>query len=183
MNTPVDLRNKRFGRLTVLDNPPNREKKKRPRWLCRCDCGKEKWVASLHLNNGHTQSCGCLGKESRMKLPGEAGFNYVLRFYIRNARNRGLVWNLTNEQARILTSQQCFYCGEAPSVQSDKSISSNGKYPYNGIDRFDNKLGYEIENCVSCCKNCNRIKKDFSVDWMKKVLIRLGYKVELDDSI
>ena len=28
----------------------------------------------------------------------------------------------------------------------------------NGIDRMDQKHGYVIENCVSCCKLCNFMK-------------------------
>lgn len=35
----------------------------RPKWLCRCDCGKEKpiWATSLH--QGRTISCGCYNAE------------------------------------------------------------------------------------------------------------------------
>lgn len=182
-NKPIDLRSKRFGRLTVEDNPPDRSRKGYPKWLCKCDCGNERWVYSLYLNNGHTQSCGCLGKESRMKPPGEAGFNYVLRFYRRNAKARCLSWELTNEQVRELTTMDCFYCGKQPSTVSDKGISQNGQYTYNGIDRLDNTVGYVYKNCVPCCQDCNRIKKDFSIDWMKKILMRLGYTIRLDDSI
>ena len=48
----------------------------------------------------------------------------------------------------------------------EKSQYNNGDFIYNGIDRLDNKLGYEEENCVPCCYLCNRMKwsiteKDF----------------------
>jgi hypothetical protein len=31
-------------------------------------------------------------------------------------------------------------------------------YIYNGVDRVNNDFGYSIDNCVSCCKVCNRMK-------------------------
>ena len=47
---------------------------------------------------------------------------------------------------------------------------------YNGIDRKDNNIGYIIENCVSCCGICNRMKMDMSYDDFLNH-IRLIYKV------
>ena len=137
----------------------------------------------MHLVSGHTRSCGCLGIESRMKSPGEAGLNYVIRFYTRNAEKRCLDWKLTSNQVKELTSKNCFYCGKSPSTKLEKYMSLNGQYTYNGIDRLDNLKGYTYDNCVSCCQNCNRAKKDFSIEWMIKILSRLGYTVRLDDSI
>ena len=32
-------------------------------WLCECICGKSKEVKAYNLNNGHSQSCGCLNQE------------------------------------------------------------------------------------------------------------------------
>ena len=32
----------------------------------------------------------------------------------------------------------------------------------NGIDRFDNTLGYIESNCKSCCNTCNMMKNRFS---------------------
>jgi hypothetical protein len=37
----IDLTGKRFGRLEVLKRVEN-EKRGHPRFLCKCDCGKEK---------------------------------------------------------------------------------------------------------------------------------------------
>ncbi len=53
-----DLAGDRFGRLVV------KRRKGRIRseatWLCQCDCGNEKVVASRLLRDGTVQSCGCL---------------------------------------------------------------------------------------------------------------------------
>lgn len=56
----VDLNGSQFGRLSVVERDglvvPTR-------WICRCECGVVKSVASSKLTSGNTQSCGCLGRE------------------------------------------------------------------------------------------------------------------------
>jgi len=52
-----NLKGKKFGRLTVL------KQDKHFRWLCKCDCGKQKTVRSWFLINNQVKSCGCLLKE------------------------------------------------------------------------------------------------------------------------
>lgn len=52
----------RFGRWTVLGGSmttPQGERK----YLCRCDCGTERYVLERSLLYGGSQSCGCLRKE------------------------------------------------------------------------------------------------------------------------
>lgn len=52
---------KRFGTLTVGSRSAN-DRFGRVRFLCKCDCGKERIVRLTDLLNGHTKSCGCLRK-------------------------------------------------------------------------------------------------------------------------
>lgn len=52
-----DLSGLRVGRLTVV--APAADVGKRTRWLCRCDCGKERVVYTSNLTRSHTMSCGC----------------------------------------------------------------------------------------------------------------------------
>lgn len=54
----IDLTGKKYGRLTVLDRAPNRNKC--TMWRCECECGNTVVVSGSHLKNGHTKSCGCL---------------------------------------------------------------------------------------------------------------------------
>lgn len=53
-----------FGRLTVTDRSEIRGRR-RVYWLCRCQCGKEKWVIADALKSGLTKSCGCLNDQVR----------------------------------------------------------------------------------------------------------------------
>ncbi len=55
--------NKKYGRLTLLTCLEGRY----TTWRCRCDCGNEIKVQAGRLKSGHTQSCGCLRKETTIK--------------------------------------------------------------------------------------------------------------------
>ena len=52
-----------IGRWTVLDEYQKTEKGER-KWLCRCECGTERYVLERSLRHGGTLSCGCLRKEA-----------------------------------------------------------------------------------------------------------------------
>lgn len=56
-----DLTGKRFHRLTVLKEAESAKGGRR--WLCRCDCGREKILYGSSLKRGSTKSCGCMSKE------------------------------------------------------------------------------------------------------------------------
>lgn len=66
MSKPIDLFGNKFGRLTVI-RKIDKNKWGNSRWLCLCDCGKEKIIRGSHLKNGHTKSCGCLHKDIMTK--------------------------------------------------------------------------------------------------------------------
>ena len=57
----------------------------------------------------------------------------------------------------------------SPSLKKDSPNVNPKDYEINftGIDRYDSKLGYTIENSVPCCKNCNRAKSDLSFEDFK----------------
>lgn len=59
MRQITDLTGKKFNKLTVISYA-ERLKGERTKWLCLCDCGKQKIVISNHLVTGGTKSCGCL---------------------------------------------------------------------------------------------------------------------------
>lgn len=60
-----DLTGQKFGKLTVLNK--NVEKSgKNSYWDCICECGNIATVSRCNLRNGHTKSCGCLGKTENL---------------------------------------------------------------------------------------------------------------------
>ena len=55
-----DLRNKKFGKLTVLELDKDKKMiNEHLYWKCQCECGNIVSVASSDLINNKTTSCGC----------------------------------------------------------------------------------------------------------------------------
>jgi len=69
--------------------------------------------------------------------------------YKNNARIRNHNFDLTVEQFKTFWQKPCMYCG--------------AKIKTVGIDRIDNNIGYKIDNCVSCCKICNKMKSNTNI--------------------
>lgn len=130
-----------------------------------CVCGRTAKARANVIKSGETQSCGCISAKLRSKsktLPDNVGIiNILYRSYKRVANKRELVFSLDKEQFRKLIFDNCFYCGSKPN--SPKRIIN-----YNGIDRVNNKIGYVIDNCVTCCYICNRAKSNLSLTDFKK---------------
>ena len=57
-----DLIGKRFGRLILTDQI--KKGKGYCNFLCRCDCGNEKWISKYNILKGSTTSCGCYLREA-----------------------------------------------------------------------------------------------------------------------
>ena len=62
----TNLIGQRFGML-VVTALSHRENHGIYKWHCKCDCGNESIASTSNLRNGNTTSCGCFGKEQRVK--------------------------------------------------------------------------------------------------------------------
>lgn len=58
MPPKINLKGHRFGRLTVLEQAENLDRK--TAWCCRCDCGKLIVVKTYNLRRDAVRSCGCI---------------------------------------------------------------------------------------------------------------------------
>lgn len=131
----------------------------------KCDCGNIE-VNKVFRNLKNRKECI---KCSRQLPIGETAFNTLFYNYTRSAKERGLDFNLTKEEFRKITKQNCYYCGSAPYSVMTPSADV-GEYIYSGIDRQNNDIGYTTKNCVSCCKNCNFFKFQLTaVDFINHV--------------
>lgn len=150
-------------------------------WGCECDCGERVCARSRELARGHTKSCGCLSTEimlargGKNKLPeGHASRNELLASYKKSALSRGYEWAISDEHFFNLVSSNCEYCGTGPNLLRKPNKGVNGGFTYTGIDRVNNKKGYEKENVVSCCWDCNRAKGKMGLDdfylWIDRLI-------------
>lgn len=56
----TNLIGKKFGKLLVVEEMPERTSYGMVLWKCLCDCGNEKIVRTNSLTSGNTSSCGCI---------------------------------------------------------------------------------------------------------------------------
>lgn len=171
----LDLRGRRFGKLTALE-PSEQREKRCVKWKCRCDCGALVYIKGSKIKNGHNTSCGCrIGqthKPHRTQFsPEDRAIKLMINDYRRGAINRELAWELTPVNVKSLIFGHCSYCGRKPSrkLRTSKHVT----ILVNGIDRVDSSKGYRFLNCVSCCAHCNRAKgsmgrQEFR-DWVQRV--------------
>lgn len=138
-----DITGEKFGRLLVIEpffvlNAEENKLAKMKKWKCLCDCGNEVITRHIYLKSGDVKSCGCLYKDSRKELSkritkrnlkeyGLDSFNGLYNSYKQNAISKNRKFELTKEQFRQLTKQNCFYCDLEP-----KQIRKNYKRNSNG---------------------------------------------------
>jgi len=168
-----DLLGQHFGKLVVIRHSEKR-KDRRILWECLCDCGNTTYLTSSALISGNTKSCGCWNFEHSQKGVGWAALNRLYSRYEKSARARKLLFEISIEEFASIISLNCYYCGQPPSSGvHEHGKSFNGNILYNGIDRFDNFIGYTLSNCVPCCSLCNYAKRDLDysqfISWANRL--------------
>lgn len=88
--------------------------------------------------------------------------------YKRRAKRKGLTFSLSEDDFIRLVTSSCFYCEK--SYLEETRVVNRSKVHMLTVDRIDSQREYELDNCVSCCKECNTIKMDIPVKtWIKKL--------------
>jgi len=67
------------------------------------------------------------------------------------AEKRKKSFTITFEEFCEITSKPCCYCDDQMGFQNKAGSK---------LDRIDSSVGYEINNVISCCWICNKIKND-----------------------
>lgn len=76
----------------------------------------------------------------------------------KSQRTRELEYGLSFDEWKIIVLQNCHYCGQAPNQPARRPCGPL----VNGIDRVNNDIGYNLENSIPCCGDCNFLKGQFS---------------------
>lgn len=142
MPRPHLLAGRIFGRLTVLDKYEARGAVRF--WLCHCECGNEKFIATASLTKGKAKACGCRqfagnhrthgmtktrifgvwkGMKTRCTNPNATGY--------KNYGGRGI-----KVCERWMESFENFYADMGATYQDELTI-----------ERSDNNGNYEPGNC------------------------------------
>jgi hypothetical protein len=83
--------------------------------------------------------------------------------YRSRAEKKELEFTITNGDYKTIVKQDCYLCGK-------ESTDTNT----NGIDRVDNAVGYTIANCKACCKECNYMKNNYSLEDLLEKIERIS---------
>src|ERR1035437_451541 len=94
-----------------------------------------------------------------------------------NAKTRGIKFNLSMEQVKIVSTTNCTYCGSEPSLRFNVYATKGGKFrtsnvsrcqegwiSHGTIDRVDSSVPYIVDNIVPACFACNAAKGSMSCD-------------------
>lgn len=145
MSAKIDLRGKRFGKLTVIDLAVDIPYKKK-KWLCVCDCGEKVIVSGSNLKKGTHQCKKCAIEESR-KLKIKHGYTKTKLYYVwYTMKNR--CERETSKSYNDYGAKGVYLCEEWHDAKKfiDWAIA-NGYKEGLEIDRIDVTDGYKPSNC------------------------------------
>lgn len=76
--------------------------------------------------------------------------------YQRKACERGISFILDHAEFEVFVFDKCYYCDREP--YKPNSMTNSTELFVNGVDRWDNSMGYFFSNCVTACTECNFMK-------------------------
>lgn len=179
---------KRFGKLVVVSEGTKRKGDRQSRWICQCDCGNTTHpINGYDLRNGHTQSCGCLHKETMSKNKTTHGKSKTKAYNI----HQGIKARCFNPKERFYGS----YGGRGITVCDEWKDDFQAFYDYvsklphfdeegYSLDRMNNNGNYEPGNVRWATsseqgnnkRNCHKIEfngKTHSItEWSKQTGIK-----------
>lgn len=166
----------KFGFLTVIRF--QKDKGGSSAWECECFCGNTVIIRSSSLTKRRTKSCGCLASTIRNETfyqnhpfdPIKVKLREIYLVHKAGAKKKRIRFSLSENEVSKLVQAPCHHCGLEPDTMK-----------INGVDLIDPPKGYVLENCMSCCNQCNHAKGNWSLKefemWLARVLI---YKKQSD---
>lgn len=159
-----DITGQRFGKLVAI-----RYDKSKKSWLCKCDCGNERYINITALQKRNRTSCGCKRMNKYSDLKKDSRFKRLYGVYIKMV---GRCYTKSN-------SNYCHYGAKGIRVCDEwlgengfnnffnwsilngyKIEMENGKNIY-AIDRIDSKGNYCPENCRWITQSENSMRTSY----------------------
>lgn len=154
----MDLTGQIFCRLTVLHRGEGRPQGGgKPRWVCKCECGKVVNIPAARLRMGTNKSCGCFRRDRMgelFKSHGKSKTRAYVMFY--DARKRALKLQLPFDldPENILIPETCPILGLIMDCRDRDHTPS--------LDRIIPSEGYTKKNVCVISFRANRFKSDAS---------------------
>ena len=90
-NSIIDMINKKFGKLTVLERL-SQDSDGSYNYLCECECGNRKIINGCSLRKGITTSCGCInysiGEKTIASILDKANISYIKEYPVKELGNK-----------------------------------------------------------------------------------------------
>lgn len=131
-------------------------RRKNTQKFCCKNCNRQYWrknnpdnvsMQNKTSSNNRKNNPEKLKKYKEWKKKYSKTISYRFLRYISWAKTRWYNFELDIHQFENITNNPCYYCWEQHEIM--------------WIDRKNNKIGYELENCVACCSLCNFMKNKF----------------------
>ena len=141
----IDRTGEVYGRLTVIRYLGKVPGKVKNYWECSCSCGTKVQITTSNLATGHTQSCGCLLKETlenRRIYEKEHADEYAIW--------RGIKQRTGNKSGKNLQWYSNISLCDEWKESFHTFLEYVGKRPSkaHSIERLDVQKGYAPGNCV-----------------------------------
>ncbi len=166
-----DLSGRRFGRM-VARTDVSKGTGGRTRWLCECDCGNWKEVPSGSLVSKQVQSCGCLGKENRIKrntIHGQARRGHQTPEFV--------MWNSAKQRAKKRNIPFTIKLGDVHIPERcpifGTLFHTGTRAAHNDSPSLDCRmptLGYVLGNTWVISWRANRIKSDATLEELEAIV-------------
>jgi hypothetical protein len=187
LSSKINLIGRVFGRLTVINEVPNKGTYKRTHvyWICKCVCGKIKEILSNSLLQGKTKSCGCWWKDmnkqswGRITHGGSKGGRITQEYAMwvaakARAKKKGLPFNLKFPEDIFIPS----YC-PIFGIKLEKGLQGSPEDNSPSLDRIVPELGYVRGNVAVISNRANRIKMDATYNELFKIAEWLKTKIKV----
>ena len=171
-------------------------------WVVKCiKCGKEQQQNVGNMKKHKKDTCfycehpdsvkAAFNRTRLDKMPIDERIYYYYKNNVEKNNNKPGAkqkpFELTLEQYTKLIHSDCFYCGNKPT--SDNIWNKSGKRKcddeliyINGVDRINSSKDYTVDNCVSCCPICNKMKMDFDISLFYQQIEKIYLKRLNDQS-
>ncbi len=173
----IDLTGRRFGKYQVL-HLHSSNRKGGTRWMCLCDCGKQRSVLGTHLRRGNSKSCGC-GHLRGKNHPSWKGYGDISAGFWatritrsgmlsnKNKRGRPIEVGITIRQGWNLFLKQKRKCALSG---VDLYFPEVAKANWNAsLDRIDSSKGYIRGNVQWVDKDINMMKRIYDQEYFIKM--------------
>jgi len=149
----LDLTGQRFCRLTVVERTANVASGKRSKvaWLCDCDCGAVHVASTTDLRAGTVRSCGCLGKEIRLRAKTTHGMSYSAEYRTWDGMKRRCL-NRQDPRFKHYGARGITLCDRWRDFAAFYEDMGPRPTPQHSIERRNNDAGYSPDNCYWATK-------------------------------